>query len=228
VLSADTPSPLPESVEPMPAGVMEAFGPAASLLQRYAYLLVGPAVARGLLGPAEPAKIWRRHLLNCAALAPLVPEGVEVTDVGSGAGLPGLVLAIVRADLSLTLLEPMARRATFLTECVTELNLERRVHVRRARAQDCAAVSTAGPRGAPVVVARALASLRRLIPMSMPLLEPGGVLLALKGQRATEEIASAQPLLSRYRLHATVRTVSIVGVPGTVVVVRHAGDEASS
>jgi 16S rRNA (guanine527-N7)-methyltransferase len=212
----------------MPAGVPDAFGSAATLLQRYANLLTGPAVARGLVGPAEPPKIWRRHLLNCAALASLIPEGVEVTDVGSGAGLPGLVLATVRPDLSLVLVEPLARRVAFLTECVAELDLEKRVHVQRARAQDCVAVSAAGPRRTPVITARALASLRRLIPMTMPLLEHDGILFALKGRRATEEVVSARPLLCRHKLHATVRTVSIVSVPATVVVVRHAGDEAFS
>ena len=159
-------------------------------LERYAALLAGPGIERGLLGPSEGGRLWSRHLLNCAAVAPLIPPGDQVADVGSGAGLPGLVLAVVRPDLQITLVEPMARRVAFLQECVDELGLPQ-VTVTRARAEELAGILLVG-----TVTARAVAPLLRLAPATLPLLVPRGQLLALKGRSAADELAQARPLLA--------------------------------
>src|SRR5690348_1085553 len=122
---------------PAPAGAREIFGTALPVAERYAAMLADAGVERGLIGPREADRLWDRHLINCAVLGEAVPSGASVVDIGSGAGLPGLVLAIARPDLSITLLEPLLRRTTFLDECVRELRLEN-VTVRRARAEEVA------------------------------------------------------------------------------------------
>jgi 16S rRNA (guanine527-N7)-methyltransferase len=152
----------------------------------FAELLAGPAVVRGLLGPREVSRLWDRHLLNCAVIAEAVPRDVHLVDIGSGAGLPGLVLAIVRPDLSVSLLEPLLRRTVFLEECVEALKLDN-VEVVRGRAEELV-----GKRVFDVACARAVAPLGRLLTWSMPLLREGGELLAMKGERAAEEIAGAE------------------------------------
>ncbi len=179
-------------------------------LARYAELLTGPATDRGLLGPAEGTRLWDRHLLNCAAIVSLIPARARVADLGSGAGLPGVVIAILRPDLVLTLVEPMQRRCEFLLECVAELGLTDRVRVLRARAQDCVSDPGAGGFPMPVIATRALAPLPRLVPLVAPLLTPDGVVLAIKGRRAGAEIAAAASALRRHRLEAEVCQ------PGTV------------
>ncbi|MGF7235980.1 MAG: 16S rRNA (guanine(527)-N(7))-methyltransferase RsmG, partial [Frankia sp.] len=136
-------------------------------------------------GPRAVGRLWDRHLLNSAVVDELVPPGVELVDVGSGAGLPGIPLALARPDLRVVLLEPMLRRCVFLEEAVTELGLAARVSVVRGRAPD--AVTVMG-RGFDVAVARAVAPLERLAAMVVPLIRPGGVLLALRGARAAEEL----------------------------------------
>lgn len=163
-----------------------------SLAERYAELLATDGVVRGLIGPKEASRIWDRHLINCALLAPLVPEGATVCDIGSGAGLPGLVLAIARPDLRMTLVEPLLRRTTFLDEVVEELCLER-VDVVRGRAD-----ALHGSRQFDVVTSRAVAPLERLLEWSMPLVAPTGALVAMKGSSVTEEIASAEGVLERW------------------------------
>src|SRR6201996_5571749 len=115
--------PLPEVAPPPPAEAETVFGLALPLAARYAGLLATDGVERGLLGPREVPRLWERHLLNCAVVAELIPDGAEVVDVGSGAGLPGLVLALLRPADPMTLLEPMLRRTTFLEECVVRLGL---------------------------------------------------------------------------------------------------------
>jgi 16S rRNA (guanine527-N7)-methyltransferase len=156
----------------------------------YAEMLAGPGVERGLLGPRELERLWERHLLNSAAVAAAVPDGVGVLDVGSGAGLPGIPLALVRPDLRVTLVEPLLRRATFLGEACELLGLDR-VDVRRARAEVL-------PRGAAdVVVARAVAPLKRLLGWTLPLLRPGGRLVAMKGRSADAELDAAGATLAR-------------------------------
>ncbi|CAN5406706.1 16S rRNA (guanine(527)-N(7))-methyltransferase RsmG [soil metagenome] len=156
-----------------------------ALAARYAELLASEGVLRGLIGPREAPRLWSRHLVNSAVLAPLVPEGATVCDIGSGAGLPGLVLAIARPDLAITLVEPLLRRTTFLDEVVEELGLGH-VEVVRGRADALHGSATFD-----VVTSRAVAPLPRLLDWSMPLVARGGALLALKGSSAAEELSSA-------------------------------------
>lgn len=165
-------------------------------LQAYHDLLAGPGVERGLIGPREVPRLWERHLGNSAwVVLPqpgLVPVGSRVADIGSGAGLPGLVWAIVRPDLQVTLIEPLLRRANFLQEAVSELALTDRVEVVRSRAEQFP-----GQADFDVVTARAVAPLERLLGWTLPLARPGGRLLALKGRSAEDEIAVAQGALRR-------------------------------
>lgn len=165
------------------AAVHAVFGERVELARQYALKLATDGVLRGLIGPRETPRLWERHLLNCAVLEELIPFGTRVTDVGSGAGLPGIVLAVARPDLDVILLEPLARRAAFLTETVTELGLTR-VTVVRARAEE--RVADLPP--ADVVTARAVAALDRLAGWCLPLAPIGGRVLALKGSTAAAEI----------------------------------------
>jgi len=174
----------PTAPEPPPAA-LALFGDRLELARLYADLLAGPGVERGLLGPREVDRIWERHILNSAALAELIGPGARVIDIGSGAGLPGVPLAIARPDLRVTLVEPMLRRAEFLTEVVEALGIS--VEVIRGRAEEPAIRFSAA--GADVVVSRAVADLGKLTRWSMPLLRPGGRMLALKGERAAAEVA---------------------------------------
>jgi 16S rRNA (guanine527-N7)-methyltransferase len=167
------------------------FGPALGLAQRYAGLLVGPGAEQGLIGPRETARLWDRHLMNCAAVAELVPHPCSMIDLGSGAGLPGIVLAMLLPDSDIVLLEPMARRAAFLEECVRVLGLGNAA-VRCARAEE-----VTGQLEADVVTARAVAPLKRLAGLALGLVRPGGVVLAIKGAGAAQELAEAGPVLSR-------------------------------
>lgn len=165
----------------------------ASALAAFADLLADVGVTRGLIGPREVPRLWERHLLNCAVVAEpalgLVPAGARVADVGSGAGLPGLVWAIVRPDAHVVLIEPLLRRSTFLSEAVAELGLGGRVEVWRGRAEDAPAAVPA----VDVVTARAVAPLERLLGWTVPLLAPGGRLVALKGSTARAELTEATP-----------------------------------
>ncbi len=170
----------------------EFFGPERRVLAvQYADLLATEGVVRGLIGPREAPRLWARHLLNCAALAPLLPQGATVCDIGSGAGLPGLVLAIAREDLQVTLVEPLLRRTTFLEEAVQTLGLGGNVEVVRGRAQDLH-----GSRRFDIVTARAVAPLGRLLEWCMPLVAASGALVALKGSSAAQEVVEAAPQLA--------------------------------
>jgi 16S rRNA (guanine527-N7)-methyltransferase len=173
------------------------FGDRLEVATRYAYLLLTEGVVRGLIGPRESDRMWDRHLLNCAAVAELIPLDAHVIDVGSGAGLPGIVLAIARPDLSVTLVEPLARRATFLSEAVTALGLDRAAVV-RARAEECVPLR-GRPRVEPadIVTARAVAPLDRLAVWCLPLVLPGGRMLALKGDAAAEEVEAHRAAVIR-------------------------------
>jgi 16S rRNA (guanine527-N7)-methyltransferase len=201
------------------------FGAELGRVQRYAELLAGPGVERGLLGPAEADRLWDRHLLNCAAVAKLVPARCTLVDIGSGAGLPGIVLALLRPQARVTLVEAMARRVIFLEECVAELGLAN-VEVVRARAEDLA-----GRLAADVVTARAVAPLDRLAGLGLGLLRPGGKMLAIKGASAEAELARARPVLARLGV-SDVRVVEVgsadAAATATVVVVsapeRRGGD----
>lgn len=160
------------------------FGAALPLVQRYAELLCSTGVERGLLGPSEPSRIWQRHLLNSAAVAGQLPYGARCLDLGSGAGLPGVVLALLRPDLEWLLLDATRRRTEFLQEIVGELAVGDRVAVRWGRAEELA-----GTVGVDVVVARAVAPLPKLWSWAGPLLTAGGRLVAVKGERAELELA---------------------------------------
>jgi len=175
----------------VPAEAGSVFGPAVDAAAEYARLLATEGTVRGLIGPREVPRLWERHLLNSAAIASLVPVGARVVDVGSGAGLPGIPLALARPDLIVTLLEPLARRVAFLTECVRRLGLER-VTVVRGRAEEGPIRRQLG--GADVVTARAVAPLDKLAGWCLPLLRPGGLLLAMKGSTAASELAATGPL----------------------------------
>ncbi|GAA3989711.1 16S rRNA (guanine(527)-N(7))-methyltransferase RsmG [Streptomyces sp. NBC_01352] len=177
---------------PAPEHAREVFGDRFADAVRYAELLAEAGVQRGLIGPREVPRLWERHLLNCAVLSEVVPEGVTVCDVGSGAGLPGIPLALVREDLKITLLEPLLRRTTFLTEVVELLGLDH-VTVVRGRAEEVMGKLTP----VHVVTARAVAPLDRLATWGIPLLRPYGEMLALKGDTAEEELKSAATALSK-------------------------------
>ncbi len=186
---------MPESSSPAGAeaeqAAAEVFKDALPVASRYAELLTGPGVERGIVGPAEAERIWDRHLLNCAAIARLIPTKCTLVDIGSGAGLPGIVLAILLPGATVTLLEAMARRVTFLEECVAELGLTN-VHVVRGRAEDMA-----GRLSADVATARAVAPLDKLAVLGLAVLRPGGKMLAMKGASADTELAKALPVLAR-------------------------------
>ncbi|WP_239082209.1 16S rRNA (guanine(527)-N(7))-methyltransferase RsmG [Actinoplanes teichomyceticus] len=170
----------------------EVFGDRLALAGRFARLLATEGVVRGLIGPRETPRLWDRHLVNCGVVASLFPIGASVVDVGSGAGLPGIVLAVARPDLGITLVEPMARRTAFLTEAVDELGLDN-VTVLRGRAEEV--IGEAG--GADIVTARAVAPLDRLAGWCLPLARVGGRLLALKGASAAEEIGEHRLAIER-------------------------------
>ncbi|MER5909795.1 16S rRNA (guanine(527)-N(7))-methyltransferase RsmG [Streptomyces sp. NPDC001982] len=183
-----------EAVElpPAPEQARDVFGDRFADAVRYAELLAEAGVQRGLIGPREVPRLWERHLLNCAVLSEVVPEGVTVCDVGSGAGLPGIPLALVRDDLKITLLEPLLRRTNFLMEAVELLGLDH-VTVVRGRAEEV--MGKLPP--VHVVTARAVAPLDRLATWGIPLLRPYGEMLVLKGATAEEELKNAATALSK-------------------------------
>jgi 16S rRNA (guanine527-N7)-methyltransferase len=189
------------------------FGAALGGAQVFAQMLATRGVEQGLIGPHEVPRLWDRHLLNCAVVAELIDRRTgTLVDIGSGAGLPGVVLAMVRPDLSVTLLEPMERRCRFLTDCVTELGLEN-ASVLRGRAEDTVM-------RADVATARAVAPLDRLAELAVGLVRPGGMVLAIKGRTAAEELKKARPVLRRIgaRSAEVVRAGQGKVVPATTVV----------
>jgi 16S rRNA (guanine527-N7)-methyltransferase len=178
----------------------EVYGTQFPAINRYVDILTSTAVEWGLLGPREADRIWNRHILNCAALGGLITADSSVADVGSGAGLPGIPLALMRPDLRVTLIEPLLRRFTFLDQTVGDLGIADRVQVVRSRAEDHHQTYD-------FVVARALAPLDRLIGWCTPLRVGGGVILALKGESAADEVAAAKRQLEAADLNAEVLTV---------------------
>lgn len=179
-------------VEPEPAAAAEIFGARIDVARQFTQALAEHGEERGLIGPLEPPRLWSRHILNSAVVAPLFSG--RVGDIGSGAGLPGLVLAIARPDVEWILIEPMERRIAWLNEQVSELGLDN-VEVLRARAEDW--------RRGPVLdsaTARAVSALRTLVPLTAPLVRDGGELILLKGTSASNEIATAEKQLRKYRL----------------------------
>jgi 16S rRNA (guanine527-N7)-methyltransferase len=170
--------------------VAAVFGAEEQRARRFVHHLTTTGVERGLLGPREVPRIWTRHVLNCAVVGELIGSGERVADIGAGAGLPGIALALARPDLSIFLVEPLLRRVTWLHEVVEDLHLEQ-VTVVRGRAQD-----VVGDVAVDVAVARAVAQLTVLARWSFPLLLPGGRLLAIKGRNAAEEMESSQETLT--------------------------------
>ncbi|AGP32023.1 16S rRNA (guanine(527)-N(7))-methyltransferase RsmG [Corynebacterium terpenotabidum] len=167
-----------------PAAAARVFGDRLDLAVRYAAWLADAGVVRGLIGPREVGRLWDRHILNSAVIGEVIDEGARVVDIGSGAGLPGIPLAIARPDLQVQLVEPLLRRTTFLTEVVSDLGLDN-VEVYRGRAEEKGIVKTVG--GADVVTSRAVAPIGRLMGWSLPLARVGGVVRALKGSSVAEE-----------------------------------------
>lgn len=200
-----------------PATARTLLGERADDLGPYAAWLATAAIDRGLLGPREGARLWERHLLNCAAMASSLPRDAHVVDVGSGAGLPGVVWAVLRPDVRVTVVEPLLRRMNFLDEVVDDLRLPN-VDTHRARAQDLA-----GELRGDVVASRAVAPLAKLADWCLPLLMPGGQMWAIKGQSAETEMMTAMPDLQRAGASEVVLATYGEGVlnpPARVVQVR--------
>jgi 16S rRNA (guanine527-N7)-methyltransferase len=202
-----------------PSAAAAVFGPRLDLAERYARILAGAGIERGLLGPSEVPRLWERHVLNSAAVAELVEDDERVADVGSGAGLPGIPLVLARPGVRVTLIEPLLRRAEFLNEVVEDLGLE--VVVIRGRAEERDVQRQAGEMDA--VASRAVASLDKLARWSLPLLREGGRMLAMKGDRAEGEVGEHRRVLNS--LGAVDIGVVKCGVdyltpPATVVVAR--------
>ena len=179
------------------------FGEQFDALDHFAQMLVAEGELRGLIGPREVSRLWSRHLVNCAAVLDFIPSDVQVLDVGSGAGFPGLVVAIARPDLDVHLVEPMSRRVDWLIDVRDALTLDN-VTVHEARAEELV-----GRGVADVVTSRAVANLSKLLPLTMPLVARGGKLVALKGRRADEEVKASRSQFSRWdvrraRVHSVV------------------------
>lgn len=164
-------------------------------LKRYVDILLDRGVPRGVIGPREQERIWDRHIFNSLAVTELIPAAAEIADIGSGAGLPGIPLALAREDLTVVLVEPMLRRTRFLDEVIQELGLSDRVEVVRGRAEG-------HDRTYDAVVARALAPLAKLLTWCAPLVRPDGVILALKGSSAEAELEQATHTLAQHHLYA--------------------------
>lgn len=206
---------------PRAAGLV--FADRLAIAERYVAHLASTGVGHGLIGPREVPRLWERHVLNCAVLTDLLPAGAQVADIGSGAGLPGLCLAIRRPDVQVVLIEPLLRRCTWLRTVVADLGLADRVEIRRGRAQEVSADLQV-----PFVTARAVASLDKLLAWTLPLLAPAGSLLAIKGRTAQAELDGVQPGLARLGVAARVLRVGgeVLAEPTMVVRVdRSAGAE---
>jgi 16S rRNA (guanine527-N7)-methyltransferase len=171
-------------VSAAPPAAENLFGSRLDRAERYAQILAGAGVERGLLGPREVGRLWDRHILNSAAIVELLDTGERIADIGSGAGLPGIPLALARPDLRLTLIEPLLRRSDFLREVADDLDLD--IEIVRGRAEERSVRQQVGEMDA--VVSRAVASVDKLTKWSMPLLRPDGRMIAIKGERADEEI----------------------------------------
>ena len=207
--SAIGPPDLPPWLEPVRASLAE-----------YADILVGPGIERGLLGPREADKVWDRHIINCAVVAEpdleVIGTGARIADIGSGAGLPGLVWALTRPDVSVVLIESLLRRVTFLTECITALEITDRVQVVRARAEE----ASGHPGSFDIVTARAVAPLGNVARWAAPLLLPDGALVAIKGESAQEEVTRDGQILEELGLTQPVVAQmgqGVVDPPTTVV-----------
>ena len=194
------------SVESPPEGGAEHFGKAWPGLSHFADMIVREGEKRGLVGPRELERIWSRHILNSTAVLDYVPQGASVGDVGAGAGFPGLVVAICRPDTKVTLIDSLERRCEWLVDAIAELELTN-VTVKLGRAEEFA-----GHYSADIVTSRAVAALKKLLPWTMPLLRPGGSMVALKGVKVDDEIDAAVTQLRKYRAeYADVHVVTPFG-----------------
>ncbi len=202
--------------ESMREAAERVFGDRLPLAVRYHDSLASDGVERGLIGPREIPRLWERHILNCAVLGELIEDGATVVDIGSGAGLPGIPLAIARPDLTITLVEPLLRRTRYLGEVNERLGLG--AVVVRGRAEQSGVIKEAG--GADYVTSRAVAPLERLVPWSLPLVRKGGRMLAIKGSSAQEEIERARRELEKAgaaELGLATCGEGLLGTPTTVV-----------
>lgn len=207
-----------ELTGPLATAARAVFGDRLPLAERYVAHLADSGIERGLIGPREVPRLWDRHVLNCAVVAELMSKGAKVADVGSGAGLPGLCLALARPDLQLTLIEPLERRVLWLNEVVTDLGIGEQVEVLRMRAEQAVDIVDAD-----VVTARAVSALDKLAGLTIPLLHGRGEVLAIKGRSAEAEIAKASKAIRK--LGGSETSVLLVGAevleePTTVVRIR--------
>jgi 16S rRNA (guanine527-N7)-methyltransferase len=191
--------------------LLAAYPQAEDLLTGFAEWLSGAGLERGLLGPREIDRIWDRHIANCAVVSELIPQDATVIDIGSGAGLPGVAIAIVRPDIKMMLIEPLLRRSDFLSEMVEDLGLSQQITVVRARAEQANVVP------AQIVTARAVAPLTKLLGWTLPLVAKGGQVLAMKGSSAQAEIEDAQKVLAGRKVSIEKCGIEIVDPPTTVV-----------
>jgi 16S rRNA (guanine527-N7)-methyltransferase len=212
-----------ETTPPAPVVAQGVFSRTLPQAEQFADLLTREATVRGLIGPREVPRLWERHLLNCAVITDLMPLGSTVCDIGSGAGLPGIALAIRRPDLQVTLVEPLLRRTTFLDLVVTTMELSN-VRVHRGRAEDLHGDRDWAPNragGFDVVTSRAVAPMERLARWSLPLVRDGGLFLAMKGSSAAEELDAGSAVIRRLGgIHPTVETVGAAWLTPAVTVVR--------
>lgn len=188
----------------------ELFGESADKALRYADLLATSAIERGLIGPSEAERIWDRHVENCYPISTLFKAGATVADIGSGAGLPGIVIALARPDLQITLIEPLKRRVDFLREVIHELGLN--VTVVQSKAEGVR-------KGFDHVTARAVAPLERLIESTWHLIKPKGSLLAMKGERASAEIAEISAKTLKKGMEIELKEIPFMGGISRIVVV---------
>jgi 16S rRNA (guanine527-N7)-methyltransferase len=209
-------------VSAAPGAAEAIFGSRMDRAQRYAEILAGAGVERGLLGPREVDRLWDRHILNSVAIGELLDPEERITDIGSGAGLPGIPLALARPDLRLTLIEPLLRRSDFLLEVVDDLDLE--ITIVRGRAEEQSVRQQAGEMD--TVVSRAVASLDKLTKWSLPLLRPDGRMVAIKGERAEDEIREHRRVMAALGA-VDVKVVrcgaDYLDLPATAVVARRGG-----
>ncbi|GAA2060226.1 16S rRNA (guanine(527)-N(7))-methyltransferase RsmG [Williamsia deligens] len=202
------------------------FGDRLGRARVYRDLLADAGVTRGLIGPREVDRLWERHILNCAVVARALPDDVRVVDIGSGAGLPGLAIALAGPSLTVTLVEPLERRHAFLSEAIATLGVD--VELVRGRAEEKAVRSAIGD--ADVVTSRAVAPLDRLARWSAPLIVPGGEMVAIKGASAEDEVTTHRAAVGKVGLTAlSVETVGadILSVPTTIVRARRAESAGS-
>ncbi|MDO5728408.1 MAG: 16S rRNA (guanine(527)-N(7))-methyltransferase RsmG [Actinomycetaceae bacterium] len=183
-----------QQVEVPNEAVRELFGPSFGAIEHFASMLTEEGELRGLIGPRELPRLWSRHIVNSAAVLDFIPRRVQVLDIGSGAGFPGVVVAIARPDLDVHLVEPMVRRCEWLADVIDELALDN-VTIHQARAEELH-----GRGQSDVVTSRAVAHLKKLTRLTMPLVRPGGTLLALKGRKAAEEVSESRRLFRRFEI----------------------------